>query len=73
MDAGKKAIIVTELIKNALSKACPMPPHIYYDSDGFKRKGCPNCYLSCGQNEILYAGQKYCSVCGQCIKHTESR
>ena len=41
----------------------PKKPKKYIDMAGIERDGCP----SCDHNEILYAGQKYCSVCGQQI------
>lgn len=45
----------------------PIKPHKYMDTYKTEKNGCPNCYEEKGQNEILYAGQKYCSVCGQAI------
>lgn len=48
---------------NAIRKQIPTKPHEYTDLYGFIRSGCPNCE----RNEILYVGQKYCSVCGQRI------
>lgn len=42
-------------------------PHMYVDPCGDVRKGCPCCYEKTGRNQILYAGQKFCSVCGQRI------
>lgn len=52
---------VSELAKadRKLSKK----PKKYIAFDGIERNGCP----SCPRNEILYVGQKYCSVCGQKI------
>lgn len=44
-------------------------PHKYVDDHGDTRNGCPNCYDTKNRNHILYAGQKFCSVCGQKIKH----
>lgn len=55
-----------------LKKEVPKIPHIYIDSDKIERNGCPNCYEGKGQNEILYAGQKYCSVCGQAIDWSDT-
>lgn len=51
----------------ALRKAEPMKPHKYIDMYETEKNGCPKCYEDKGRNEILYAGQKYCSVCGQAI------
>ncbi len=45
--------------------------HKYIAYDGVERNGCPNCFEKYGKNEILYAGQKYCSVCGQAIDWSE--
>ncbi len=45
------------------SKETPTVPKPYVDLYGDKRNGCPRC----PKPEILYAGQKYCSVCGQAI------
>ena len=53
---------------NALGKQIPQMPKQYVAFDGIKRKGCP----TCDHNEILYAGQKYCSVCGQAIDWGDS-
>lgn len=50
-----------------LRKEIPNKPHIFIDFCGFDKNGCPKCYEDKGKNEILYAGQKYCSVCGQAI------
>lgn len=50
-----------------LKKQLPMEPHKYIAFDGIERNGCPRCFGERGRNEILYAGQKYCSVCGQKI------
>lgn len=47
----------------ALEKQMPKKPKRYIAFDGIERNGCP----SCPENEILYAGQKFCSVCGQAI------
>ncbi len=51
----------------ALEKEEPKKPHKYIDIYETEKNGCPNCYNKSGRNEILYAGQKYCSVCGQAI------
>lgn len=45
----------------ALEKQIPKKPKRYIAFDGIERNGCPSCL----RNEILYPGQKYCSVCGQ--------
>lgn len=42
-------------------------PRRYIDHFGIEHDGCPSCFEKTGRNEILYAGQKYCSVCGQAI------
>ena len=55
-------IIMTELVK-AVKNATPKKPRAYIDFNGIIRMSCP----SCDRYEILYAGQKYCSVCGQRI------
>ena len=47
----------------ALEKQIPKKPKRYIAFDGIERNGCP----ACSKNEILYAGQKFCSVCGQAI------
>lgn len=52
-----------ELIVLAITKLTPIKPRYFTDFEGFERPGCP-CH---DNNVILYAGQKYCSVCGQCI------
>ena len=54
-----------------LRKEIPKRPHIYIDFNNMERNGCPRCYEDKEQNEILYAGQKYCSVCGQAIDWSE--
>lgn len=54
-----------ELAVLALEKQIPKKPHKYLDFNLIERDGCPNCYEQFNRNEILYAGQKYCSVCGQ--------
>lgn len=57
-------IIALIVCKN---RAKPQKPHIYTAFDNLERNGCPNCHKAKGQNEILYLGQKHCSVCGQAI------
>lgn len=52
-----------EIAIKALEKQIPKKPKRYIAFDGIERNGCP----TCPRNEILYAGQKYCSVCGQAI------
>lgn len=64
----KKALYVA--MQN-LRKEIPNKPHSFMDFDGFEKNGCPKCYEEKEHNEILYAGQKYCSVCGQAIDWTE--
>lgn len=44
-------------------------PHKYIDRMDDVRNGCPNCYQKHKQKQILYAGQKFCSSCGQKIKY----
>ncbi len=50
-------------VQKTLEKQMPKQPKKYIDLYGMTRNGCP----ACPKNEILYAGQKYCSVCGQAI------
>lgn len=45
---------------------------ILEDREGFERNYCPRCW-KVGKMEVLYAGQKYCSVCGQCIGYPAIR
>lgn len=47
-------------------------PHVYVDSSGDMRNGCPNCYEKNGHNRILYAGQNFCSICGQKIIYNKA-
>ncbi len=56
-----------ECIDKALEKQIPKKPKKYVDLYGDTRNGCP----ACPRNEILYAGQQYCSVCGQAIDWSE--
>lgn len=51
------------IVQKALEKQFPKQPKKYIDLYGTTRNGCP----VCPKNEILYARQKYCSVCGQAI------
>ena len=51
------------IVQKVLEKQMPKQPKKYIDLYGTTRNGCP----VCPKNEILYAGQKYCSVCGQAI------
>lgn len=51
----------------ALEKQIPIKPRYYIDNWEHNRPGCPEC----PENEILYAGQKYCSVCGTKIDWSE--
>lgn len=57
--------IILDIVIDALKKQIPEKPHKYIAFDGIERNGCPNCFRGRKANEILYAGQKYCSVCGQ--------
>jgi len=54
------------IIQKALEKQIPKKPKKYVNLYGSTRNGCP----ACPRNEI-YAGQKYCSVCGQAIDWSE--
>ena len=47
-------------LKDAVNQQVPKKPRYYIDNWGHNRPGCPGC----PRNEILYAGQKYCNVCG---------
>lgn len=51
----------------ALEKEEPREPYIYTGADGREQNGCPRCHRENEHNEIIYKGQKYCSVCGQAI------
>lgn len=53
-----------KVVVEALEKQVPKKPKKYIAFDGIERNGCP----SCKHNEILYTGQRYCSVCGQAIE-----
>lgn len=53
----------------ALEKQIPKKPRYYIDNWGHNRPGCPGC----ARNEILYAGQKYCSVCGTKIDWSDPK
>ena len=46
-------------------------PYIFFDFYNSEKNGCPNYHENNERNEILYAGQKYCSVCGQAIDWAE--
>ena len=59
--------------REALEKQIPKKPHKYIAFDGIERDGCPRCFEERGKNEILYAGQRYCSVCGQAIERGVSK
>ena len=61
-----------EECRAAVEKQKQMKPHPYIAFDGIERNGCPRCFKESGQNEILYAGQKYCSACGQRLGATEN-
>lgn len=48
-------------------------PHKFVNKwDGITRNGCPNCYDTKKRDVILYAEQKFCSVCGQAIKYVKN-
>ena len=66
-----RAIGTVEECREAREKQIPKKPHKYIAYDGIKRNGCPRCFEERGANEILYAGQKYCSVCGQRLDREE--
>ena len=66
-----RALGTVEELKEAREKQVAKKPHKYIAFDGIERNGCPRCYEELGRNEILYAGQKYCSVCGQALKWGE--
>ena len=55
--------IAFDMAITALEKQIPKKPRKYIAFDGIERNGCPACL----KDEILYAGQKYCSVCGKKI------
>ena len=59
---------VKDMAIKALEKQIPKKPKRYVAFDGIERNGCPRCYEELGRNEILYAGQRFCSVCGQAIE-----
>lgn len=59
--------ITRECFEMLIEKQIPKKPKKYIAFDGIERNGCP----SCPRNEILYAGQKYCSVCGQKLAKIE--
>lgn len=63
-----KEFCAFSLAISTMQRAIPLEPHMYIGIDGFERRGCPRCWSERGRNEILYAGQKYCSVCGQAIR-----
>lgn len=58
-----------EMAIEALEKQVPKKPRYYIDNWGHNRPGCPGC----ARNEILYAGQKYCSVCGTKIDWSDPK
>lgn len=60
-----RAIGKVDECRAAVEKQNAREPHPYIAFDGIERSGCPRCFEERGKNEILYAGQKYCSVCGQ--------
>ncbi|HBW13803.1 MAG TPA: hypothetical protein DEF30_08310 [Proteiniclasticum sp.] len=53
----------------ATEKQVPKKPRYYMDMYNHERPGCPEC----PRNEILYAGQKYCSVCGTKIDWSDPK
>lgn len=63
----KRQIEALDMAIAALEKQIAKKPRKYIAFDGIKRNGCP----TCPKDEILYAGQKYCSVCGQKIDWSE--
>lgn len=56
------------VMEDATEKRIAKKPRYYIDNWGHNRPGCPGC----PRNEILYAGQKYCSVCGTKIDWEET-
>lgn len=56
-----------EEVRAAVGKQRARKPHPCIAFGVVERDGCPNCFGNGGRNVILYAGQKYCSVCGQAI------
>ena len=66
MDKKEKKELFATMVY-VFEKRAPVAPHKYIDMYGMEQNGCPSCYKELNRNEILYAGQAYCSVCGQCI------
>lgn len=62
-----RALGTVEELREVVGKQRAKKPHPYIAFDGIERNGCLNCFENNGRNEILYAGQKYCSECGQRI------
>ncbi|MGB4589006.1 MAG: hypothetical protein WBI17_07200 [Clostridiaceae bacterium] len=48
------------LLDKVNAEVKPMKPRYFTDMYGHRKPGCPGC----PKDEILYAGQKFCSVCG---------
>jgi len=69
LDEVKDFIENLDTAIQALEKQIPIKPKYYIDNWDHNRPGCPGC----PRNEILYAGQKYCSVCGTKIDWGEDR
>lgn len=61
----KEWIPYTDEVRIAMDKQKARKSHRYIAFDGIERNGCPRCFEELGRNEILYAGQQHCSVCGQ--------
>lgn len=62
-ESERSALETMDAMKQAYDKTLPVKPRYFVDIYGHNRPGCPGCSWS----EILYAGQKYCSVCGTVI------
>lgn len=67
-----KELGTVEELREAMERRAPKKAHKYIAFDGITRNGCPDCFEQNGRNEILYAGQKHCSVCGQAIDWSDT-
>jgi len=61
--------IIIDALKEFRKSQIAIKPKRFTAFDGIERNGCPTCPKT---NEILYAGQKYCSVCGQKIDWSDN-
>lgn len=66
-----RAIGTVEECREARERRNGKKPYIFFDFYNSEKNGCPNYHENNERNEILYAGQKYCSVCGQAIDWAE--